>query len=88
MKCFVFDATGTKLLRKIEGVPECGVDFCDQCGDCLDCSGSDECYYAGVEQGGHHWVVYEGDGMGPKAPDARNGKRNSATTRRHPGGGR
>jgi hypothetical protein len=37
----------------------CGVDFCDQCGDCLYCYGYDPCY--GVQRNpedGHEFIVY------------------------------
>ena len=53
----VFDATGTKLLRREEATPVCGEDFCDSCGDCLVCCGEDPCY--GPGGGDHYWVVYE-----------------------------
>ena len=69
MMCSVFDASGVKLLRRVEGVPECNVDYCDQCGDCLACCGEDECYGGGVQHGGHSWVIYEGDEL--EAPDVR-----------------
>lgn len=38
------------------GDPECGEDFCDQCGDCLDCYGDDEC--PENDWGPHRWVIY------------------------------
>ena len=70
MRCSVFDASGVKLLRKIEGMPECNVDYCDQCGDCLVCHDEDECYYgSGGGRVGHSWVIYEGDELA--APDVR-----------------
>lgn len=45
------------LLRVEEATPECGEDFCDRCGDCLDCYGSDPC----ANGGEHFWVEYEVD---------------------------
>lgn len=41
----------------VEAVPIHGEDFCDSCGDCLSCYGSDPCGQYGDE--GHSWVVYE-----------------------------
>ena len=51
-----------KKIGKIIADPECGKDFCDSCGDCLDCYGGDPCWDAG-ESGDHFWVryVYPGD---------------------------
>ena len=45
------------FVRTEEATPECGVDFCDSCGDCLSCYGSDECQTS--ESGEHFWVEYE-----------------------------
>ena len=39
----------------VEAQPVCGVDFCDECGDCLACYGPDECVRS---VSGHWWVVY------------------------------
>jgi hypothetical protein len=33
--------------------PRCGVDFCDRCGDCLDCYGGENCYANGSDNGPH-----------------------------------
>ena len=57
MKRCVYDAKGIHLLRTEEAEPECGVDFCDSCGDCLECYGGDWCGHNREE--GHRWVVYE-----------------------------
>jgi hypothetical protein len=37
--------------------PVCQRDFCDRCGDCLNCYGEDPC--KGVEGLKHMWVVNE-----------------------------
>lgn len=42
-------------LRHEEPEPVCGKDFCEQCGDCLACYGSDPCVH--TEDGRHVWVV-------------------------------
>ena len=42
----------TQLLA---GVPECGTDFCDRCGDCLKCWPDGPC----GDHPGHLWVKYE-----------------------------
>jgi len=44
--------------------PVCGEDFCDGCGDCLDCYIGDPCIYYGE----HSWVFYWED-WGP--PDKK-----------------
>ena len=55
MKRYVYDESGATLLRvDEEAVPVCGEDFCDECGDCLACYGSDPCYYDKK----HRWIVY------------------------------
>lgn len=41
----------------VEAAPIHDEDFCDSCGDCLDCYGDDPCGRYGDE--GHMWVVYE-----------------------------
>ena len=61
MKKHVYDYTGTVFLRVEDATPVCGQDFCDACGDCLACYGSDPCPY-GDE---HFWVEYE-EKEGPK----------------------
>lgn len=36
------------------GAPKCGEDFCDACGDCLECYGDHDC-----PEGQHVWVIYQ-----------------------------
>jgi hypothetical protein len=40
-------------------VPRCGEDFCDRCGDCLACYGSENCWAGGVDNGSHVWIREE-----------------------------
>jgi len=41
-------------LKYPKGYPECGVDFCEVCGDCIACYGGDPCYTGGdVEDRSH-----------------------------------
>ena len=58
--CHIFDKDGRKLLRTEEREPVCGQDFCDRCGDCLSCYGSDHCYDGddGNSEVEHFWVQY------------------------------
>jgi hypothetical protein len=59
--------------RTEEAEPECGEDFCDACGDCLDCYGGDPCYES--KSGEHFWVVYEyPDGLPEPPPITPNPK--------------
>lgn len=37
--------------------PQCGQDFCDDCGDCLSCYLDDPCYSNDGDE--HNWVVYQ-----------------------------
>jgi hypothetical protein len=46
-----------KLIEIVEAEPVCGLDFCDSCGDCLNCYGGDECLEG--YDGKHYWVVYQ-----------------------------
>lgn len=46
------DGRGTARQVTYEANPRCG-DFCDGCGDCLYCYGSDYC-----PNGMHTWIVY------------------------------
>lgn len=55
MKRYVFDQHD-HLIRTEDAEPECGIDFCDSCGDCLDCNGSDPC--TENEDQEHFWVIY------------------------------
>lgn len=45
-----------EIIDVIEAEPECGIDFCDSCGDCLHCFGEDECFEN--TSGIHRWVKY------------------------------
>ncbi len=58
MKCHVILKTGERVVA--EGVPQCGHDFCDTCGDCLHCYGGVPCYVGETDE--HFWVKYEEDG--------------------------
>lgn len=59
MLCELFNRRGLKKLLSFEATTVCQVDFCDQCGDCLDCHWEDGCAgKAGVE---HRWVLYADD---------------------------
>ena len=42
------------ISQKGDRIPECGLDFCDACGDCLACYGDDPC--TGADDGVHMWV--------------------------------
>ena len=44
--------------RVIEATPVCAQHFCEYCGDCLWCYGSDPCY-GNEEPGEHAWVIYD-----------------------------
>jgi len=50
----IFTNDGKKLLRVEDIKPECGVHFCDKCGDCLHCYGGEDCY----EGGAHRAIIY------------------------------
>ncbi len=41
--------------------PVCGEDFCDTCGDCLNCYGDDPCYHGDGFKAKHVWVFYQED---------------------------
>ena len=57
-KC-VYDEYTCELLRVEDAEPECGVDFCDRCGDCLHCYEYGPCYDGTEECDEHFWVAYE-----------------------------
>ena len=57
MTRYIYDPQGEGLLRTEEAEPECGKDFCDNCGDCLYCYGDEECTCS--NNGKHHWAEYE-----------------------------
>jgi hypothetical protein len=54
----IYDYRGARLIGKIIAEPECGHDFCDRCGDCLDCYGGDPCWDNDRGNGDHFWVRY------------------------------
>ena len=54
MRCEVWRED--RYLGAVEYAPECGVDFCCDCGDCLSCFGDDPCYYN--DDGPHRWEKY------------------------------
>jgi hypothetical protein len=56
MKRYTYESDGIMILEEEDANPVCGVDFCDNCGDCLACYGNEPCVY-----GEHHWVKYEED---------------------------
>jgi hypothetical protein len=56
MIAYVTAIPGNRPTRQVEAQPECGVDFCDSCGDCLVCNIEDPCHES--ESGEHFWVVY------------------------------
>lgn len=39
------------ILKK---TPVCSEDYCEQCGDCLECHGEDDCYGNGEHKGEKH----------------------------------
>ena len=55
MRKLIYDFYGEKLLREEIADPVHGKDFCDRCGDCLDCYGDDPC----SDGGDHVWIEYE-----------------------------
>ena len=57
MKKHIYNSGGDKLLKVIDDKPKCGIDFCDECGDCLHCYGGEQCPYS--DDGYHFWVEYE-----------------------------
>ena len=59
MVASVYDATGITTVRRVRAVPECGEDFCEDCGDCLYCNGDDPCHAPSDRR--HRWVVCDGE---------------------------
>lgn len=57
----IYNEAGTELIKSVEAIPKHMEDFCDSCGDCLDCYGSDPC----ADGDFHLWVQY-GDDPEPK----------------------
>lgn len=56
MRCYLYADDGVKPFVGFEAAPICGVDFCDTCGDCLDCQ-EGEC----ADGKSCLWVVYADD---------------------------
>ena len=56
MKKYIFSNQTDTLIKTINAEPQCGIDFCDECGDCLHCYGSVDCSVS--EDGEHFWVKY------------------------------
>ena len=56
MRVYLADSIGV-IYGMDEREPKCGEDFCDYCGDCLHCNGSDEC--SENDHGSHRWVIYD-----------------------------
>jgi len=54
MRCHLYAEDDVKPLIGFEATPICGVDFCDTCGDCLDCQEGDGC----VDDKSCLWVLY------------------------------
>jgi hypothetical protein len=50
----VWNCAGSVLVRTEEATPHCWFDYCDQCGECLNCGG-EMC----INGGDHRWVEYE-----------------------------
>ena len=55
MICYIYDELGRILIRKEERTPVHSQDFCDRCGDCLDCYQDDGCVDGNHS---HFWVIY------------------------------
>lgn len=53
-----YDHAGLILIRKERADPNCGEDFCNNCGDCLACYREDPC---GNPNSTHFWVKYGED---------------------------
>jgi hypothetical protein len=55
------DTTEDKIKRAIDKTPACGKDFCDTCGDCLNCYAGDGCVVGDQWVVGepYQWVVYD-----------------------------
>lgn len=55
MKKYIYPKDGNSPPEVVEAEPMCGIDYCDRCGDCLDCYQDGLC----TDDSGHFWVVYE-----------------------------
>jgi hypothetical protein len=56
MICHAYDYSGRTLISKEERAPTHAKDYCDRCGDCLDCCQGDICVDGHAK---HFWVVYQ-----------------------------
>lgn len=59
MKRHIYASNGIDLLRTVDAEPVHGEDYCDECGDCLDCNSGDPCVVGSDDQ--HFWVEYIDD---------------------------
>lgn len=59
----VYSRDGARRIGSIVVDLGCGELFCDTCGDCIDCYGSDSCYDGGHElgQNPHRFLLYGND---------------------------
>lgn len=58
-------------VRMDMGVPVCGRDYCDGCGDCLNCQYHDfEDWCMGGQES--RWVIYKTDAHNPLSRDRNN----------------
>lgn len=66
MICHIYNQSGTVLLRKEEREPVHARDYCERCGDCL------ECYESGCVDGHneHFGVIYQDDDAATEALSA------------------
>lgn len=51
-----------KITVVVEAEPTCGLDLCDDCGECLVCNGNDACPCTSPYGGEHRWIVYQAEG--------------------------
>lgn len=59
LHCQIRSELDDSLLRTENRETVCGRDFCDRCGDCLNCFGGDPCYDGSEDYGAHLFIVYE-----------------------------
>jgi hypothetical protein len=60
MRCYITDPKTGKVIREEDREPICGEDFCEDCGDCLACGGSEPCYTVAKAEPGVHRFFKEG----------------------------
>ena len=65
MKAEVEQPDGSYRIEE-RGGPKCGKDFCDSCGDCLNCYFGDPCVHN--KSGKHRWVIYQPIPREPSTP--------------------